>query len=210
MPRLLDLSGQRFGRVTVIQRSHGKGHSIYWRCLCDCGNSTALLGSGLRDGKTISCGCARRSDPDSGMNPKDYAILAKCWRELIRRCTSSHDAHFPNYGGRGIGVCERWSSPDGLEFFIRDMGVRPSAHHSIDRKNNMADYSPDNCRWATLTEQNRNRRSNRYFEWDGETLLLADWSRKLGIHSSTIKRSLSRGKTIGDLIKQGPSMSRIK
>jgi hypothetical protein len=106
------------------------------------------------------------------------------------RCTATTNKDWPNYGGRGITVCERWSS---FENFIADMGERPSAKHSIGRIDNDGPYSPDNCRWELMHDQNRNKRSTVLLTHNGETLCIRDWSAKIGIPESTLYNRHRRG-----------------
>jgi hypothetical protein len=103
------------------------------------------------------------------------------------RCGSPSNRNYKGYGGRGIKVCERWGR---YENFLADMGRRPSPTHSIERKNNNGDYEPENCVWATKKEQGRNKRNNRWFTHDGETLTLSEWARKRGIKRTTLRMRL--------------------
>lgn len=105
------------------------------------------------------------------------------WKGMIRRCTDPTCKGYKNYGGRGITVCDRWLS---YENFIADMGKRPSARHSIERRNNSKGYDPDNCYWATRAEQNRNTRRSRFFEFNGKRQCMQDWAAELGITASLL------------------------
>jgi hypothetical protein len=111
---------------------------------------------------------------------------------MKERCTSANCSTYKYYGGRGIKVCERWSGEDGFENFYSDMGARPKGR-SLDRINNNGDYSPENCRWATIVEQNNNRRCTRMLEFMGESKPLTHWSNVTGIKRSTIRERLKRG-----------------
>jgi len=120
------------------------------------------------------------------------------WQNMRQRCTNSQHPDYPNYGGRGISVCTRWTS---FEAFYFDMGDRPKGL-TLERNNTNLGYSPDNCRWATPTEQSRNRRNNLYITHEGETLLLADWSRRLSIDAGTLRREWLRNGSLAPSIKQ--------
>lgn len=121
-----------------------------------------------------------------GQTTAEYRI----WNGMLRRTTKPSEPAFPLYGGRGIGVCDRWLS---FENFLADMGPRPSAKHSLDRIDNDAGYSPENCRWATQREQCANMRKNRWLTFDGRTQIIADWARETGLPSGTISNRLALG-----------------
>jgi hypothetical protein len=155
----IDLSGQRFGRLTVSGPEHGKPG--YWRCACDCGNtSIGVHGSHLRKGKSKSCGCLRielvkAKNLAHGMSARgNTAKIYWVWAGMLNRCNSPKHISYEYYGGRGIKVCERWKK---FENFYADMGD-PPAGHWIDRIDGNADYEPDNCRWATTKQQRANQR----------------------------------------------------
>jgi hypothetical protein len=160
MPALIDITGQRFGRLTVfnISREASKKH-VYWRCRCDCGTRLAVDGSALRNGHTQSCGCRQSEAASRTQRRHGHAInggsrMYQCWLNMIARCYNKNGTYYRNYGGRGITVCKRWRK---FENFLADMGERP-AGRSLDRINNDQGYSPANCRWATRSEQNKNKR----------------------------------------------------
>ena len=117
----------------------------------------------------------------------EYAI----WATMIQRCTNPKDAAYKNYGARGVTVCQRWRRS--FKAFLSDMGTRPSSEHSIERTNNAIGYTPENCRWATRTEQNRNTRRNVPLTVDGRTQLMADWATERGLAAATICKRIKRG-----------------
>lgn len=152
-----DIAGQKFTRLTVLERAESKGKHAAWKCVCDCGNEKIVMGANLRTGQVKSCGCLLRessrvrSTKHGLFGTPEYQIL----QSIIQRCENENDKSYEQYGGRGITVCERWKNS--LENFMTDMGNRPSSKHSIDRIEVHGNYEPDNCRWATKTEQSRNR-----------------------------------------------------
>jgi hypothetical protein len=158
-----DLTGHRFSRLTVIKFSHVHKQQSNWLCQCDCGKQTIVTAARLGFGHTTSCGCRQReASRENGCKnlrhgriktPEYYAYHA-----MIQRCNNPNYHHFYNYGGRGIKVCKRWLNS--FENFFADMGKKPSRRHSLDRKNNSGNYTPRNCRWATLKQQANNRRNN--------------------------------------------------
>jgi len=116
----------------------------------------------------------------------EYAI----WSGMKGRCLNANDKAYQNYGGRGITVCETWMR---FENFYNDMGNRPSLNHSLDRIDNNKGYCKENCRWAVRLEQENNKRTNTFYELNGERLTLANWARKINIESSTIKKRIDAG-----------------
>jgi len=158
----IDLSGKRFSRL-YVRRFHGvrKGFAL-WECGCDCGGTTVVSGAELRRGHTRSCGCLQRhrarecnvvhGGKVSGRQSSEYTA----WINLRSRCYSPQNADFADYGGRGIVVCPRWLTS--YAAFLADMGRKPTATHSIDRKDVNGNYEPSNCRWATPHEQRTNQR----------------------------------------------------
>lgn len=116
----------------------------------------------------------------NGKRTTEYSI----WKGIKRRCLKRNFRLYARYGGRGITMCDRWV--DSFPNFLADMGQRPSPDHSIERKDNSGPYSPDNCIWATRSEQARNRRSSRRITIGGETRLLCEWAEISGINSTLI------------------------
>jgi hypothetical protein len=157
---VVDLTGLRFGRVVVLARAGRVGvrRDARWRCRCDCGTETVIRADRLRDGTTRSCGCLHRPHGEAhGRGVLPGTVEYRTWEDMITRCTNPRTKGWPHYGGRGITVCDRWR--DRFAAFLADMGRRPSPAHSLDRfPNNDGNYEPGNCRWATWSEQMRNRR----------------------------------------------------
>lgn len=176
-PRFTDKTGMRFRRLTVVSYAGrasevGKnGRHLFWNCRCDCGKEVMVSGPALDGGVTASCGCLRvettkqRSTTHGDTRSREYRI----WMHMIRRAHYGTEAS-KDYVERGICVCERWLS---YQNFLSDMGRAP-ANHSIDRINNSAGYSPENCRWADASTQARNRRSNIIVTVDGRSMCLME------------------------------------
>lgn len=129
------------------------------------------------------------------------------WLAMIDRCTNPKCVGFKRYGGRGITICERWRRD--FAAFFADVGPRPAPKHSLDRKDNNGNYEPGNVRWATRTEQNRNKRTNHWIEYDGRRMLITDWAREMGVSTTAIRLRLARGWTVAATLttpSQRPAM----
>lgn len=192
----IDLTGKKFGRLFVIEQGGrtNKGE-ILWKCRCDCGTEKEVRGSKLRDGSVSSCGCLaiELTIQRSYIHGKSGSKIYITYRNMISRCYNSKNSQYKNYGERGITVCDRWrTKPNGFLFFLEDMGEAPSGT-SLDRINNNGPYSPDNCKWSTPEEQGRNKSNNRRITYQGITLNIRDWERKLGFPGKVINDRLRRG-----------------
>lgn len=197
--RFQNLTGMVFGRITVLEHAGKNWRGIHlWKCKCSCGNEKIIPGGNLRNGITISCGCYYRqclktrllkhghSPSEGGFSP-EY----RTWNHIKTRCHNPKSIGYQNYGGRGIRVCRRWRNS--FILFLKDVGLKPSPFHSIDRINPNGNYEPGNCRWATAKEQANNKRNNRLITIDGKTLNLAQWVEKMGISRNVIRQRLERG-----------------
>lgn len=155
--KFIDLTGRRFGKLKVLRRGPNKGEQPCWWCLCFCcGLKVSVRGDILRSGstKSYSCGCGQQSSNlkhgHAGRRTRTY----RTWESMISRCNNKKVINYERYGGRGIRVCKRWRK---FENFLKDMGERPPGK-TIDRKNPNDNYTPSNCRWATLKQQRANQR----------------------------------------------------
>lgn len=190
MPRKLNLTGHRYGKLIVVgegapQRASRK--HVMWRCRCDCGNTTETRASRLRSGHTTSCGCAVTKQNGLSTHP-----LYGTWVQMRHRCSNPEHESYKCYGGRGIKVCARWRS---FENFLADMGPRPSTKHQIDRKNNNGNYEPGNCRWALPIAQCRNTRTNRKITVLGQETVLSAAAERFNVPYWTVHKRLRLGWT---------------
>ena len=159
-----DLTGMKFGRLTVMKKMPNNGNNkVVWLCKCDCGNETVVIGSRLYTGKTKSCGCLTREKTIERSTRHGY-VHSKLYNtrlRMIRRCTNPKDKDYSYYGGRGIKVCSEWLDKEkGVVVFCewaKANGYKESL--TLDRIDVNGDYSPNNCRWVTMTVQGNNRRA---------------------------------------------------
>lgn len=190
------------GRWTVIERRGYRSAHIEWLCLCECGTRRTVSGGNLRSGASQSCGCLNREvvsamrtthgerargDRREAHKTAEYSA----WLGMKRRCAATAGKDFRDYASRGIMVCEEWRHD--FAAFLRELGRRPSNRHSVDRINTNGNYEPGNCRWATSSEQARNRRSNHIITSNGDTRLAIEWSESTGLLLTTITSRVQRG-----------------
>ncbi len=186
----INLVGKKFTHLLVQKRGENKGKEPCWLCLCDCGSITTVRGSGLRSGSTKSCGClARNVTKNRSITHGKFGTAEwRAWAAMKSRCYLQTNKSYSSYGGRGISVCEEWL--DSFEAFFADMGVRPSAHHQLDRINNNGNYERSNCRWATRKVNINNRRVT--VRYNG--LTLRELAEKSGENYATLKTRARRAK----------------
>ena len=177
--------GTKYGMLTVVSECGVNKHNkLIFSVLCDCGNTSTVTGASLRGGHVKSCGCMEGFRPTRG-GLSDTRVY-RAWSSMFRRCYNKDNPAYPSYGGRGIVVCERWKS---LDAFIEDMG-EPSEYDCIDRIDNDGDYTPENCRWATYTEQNNNRRNNRIVTVLGQPMTFINACRSVGVNEDVMRHRI--------------------
>lgn len=208
-----NLSGKRYGMLTVISFSHrekvsGK-YKYYWVCKCDCGKIVTRRVDGLKNKKSVvSCGCYRKKILDAHNfkinNPnkshgQTKTRLYKIYAKMKERCYYEKYPEYYLYGGRGIKLCDEW-----LKSFenFRDWAVQNGYDDSlsIDRIDPDGNYEPHNCRWADVYQQANNKRNNIQLTHNGETLTLPQWARKLGLPYSTLADRMKKGKSIEEIL----------
>jgi hypothetical protein len=210
-----NLVTQRFARLCVRaqeQRLRSSGHTREVWCLvsceCDASRTFWVRASHLVSGRTKSCGCLKREvtaarNRESVKHGKYGTLLYRCWTHIVQRTTNPRNKAFPLYGGRGITLYPPWlHDPAAFIAYIEQvLGERPSAYHSLDRKDNNGNYEPGNLRWATSSEQARNRRDNVSIRWhDGSTVTLAEVSERVGVALGTLWRRKNRGWTDAQIL----------
>lgn len=185
-----NLEGKRFGKLTVIARGENtKSGKSQWICVCDCGNrkSKPVTAYDLESGKVQSCGCLYK-ESNKGRNTthgKTYTRLYRIWCSMRQRCSNPTNQAFGKYGGKGVAICEEWG---GFQVFCEWALANGYADNlTIDRKDNSKGYSPENCRWATMKEQQNNRTNNRRITINGEVRTISEWSEITGIPKATLQ-----------------------
>jgi hypothetical protein len=206
-PRI-DMTGKRFGRLTVLSFDgpYGATTAAGWRCRCDCGEIVVRSGGGLRLGQSLSCGCLRKeklvSRNKAGRTYGTKSGQYRHWLGMIRRCHEEGSSNYKNYGAKGTTVCDRWRYS--YENFVKDMGKRPEGM-SLDRIDNNLGYSPENCRWATHKEQGANKRNVPILFIDGKAMTYPDACKHYGILYVTFKnRTNTLGWSVDAALKTPP------
>lgn len=198
--------GDRFGLWTVLSEVNPDPSDIKYRkkflAQCECGTVRVHRSDYLFAGKSTACGCIRKKlKTKHGLHKTaEYAA----WQSMKNRCLNSAFKQFCDYGGRGIKVCDNWLGEDGFNRFLKDMGKKPSKAHSLDRVDVNGDYEPSNCRWATKTQQQNNRRDNHYIEWNGVKKTVTEWARDIGAATDTIKHRIKVGWPLHEALTKPP------
>jgi hypothetical protein len=192
MGKFIDLTGQKFERLSVVKLMFIKNNRAYWQCRCDCNKEKIVRGSHLINGAIKSCGCLGRNNSlkHGHTRNKKQSRTYQIFAGILSRCYNINEPAYKNYGKRGITVCDRWNPKRGGSFenFLKDMGEIPKGL-TIDRINNnkLKDgYSPDNCKLSTMKEQARNRRSNVKFTLDNKEKCVSELAEENGIKVSTL------------------------
>jgi hypothetical protein len=181
MPKVKDITGQRFGRLVTLQITKStKRRDIQWLCQCDCGRKHITYGYLLRSGKTKSCGCGRSGVPRHGHAKRGMMHpLYSRWAGMHDRCRNPNHKQFKDYGGRGIKVCERWND---FAKFLDDVGEPPTFKHTIGRIDNNGNYEPNNFRWETRKENNNNQRPRKRIDQFTTAEIEAELARRIHLN----------------------------
>lgn len=182
--RVLDITGNRYGKLLVVSRVKSRNGRGTWSCLCDCGNTVVVTQNLLATGSTKSCGCLVKK------HGKRFDAVYNTWRGVKKRCNAPKHDSYPRYGERGIVYDPKWETFEG---FWEDMGGSYREGLTLDRIDTNGNYCKDNCRWATKTQQGRNKSDNRLIEHNGNIHCLSEWSEITGIRADTIAARIKRG-----------------
>lgn len=190
MSQLTNLVGVQFGKLITVKeldptiRPNGRRRR-YLECLCVCGGFKISSIDNLKSGKIDNCGCD--SSRHGGTNTKLYGV----WRRINQCCFDQNYVGYKNYGERGILLCEEWKSFVNFRDWALSSGYKIGL--SIERVNNNGHYEPSNCRWATVAEQNRNKRTNVFIDDNGTKVIATDFATKIGLPLSTVLYRLRKG-----------------
>lgn len=185
---------KKFNRLTILSTEtiKKKNYKKMAFCLCDCGSKRTIQYWRVVSGKTKSCGCLQREMAKTHGLTKTRTY--RIYRSMINRCYRKNNKDYYNYGGRGISICSSWHKS--FISFLKDMGHPPSEKHSIDRINNEHGYYKENCRWVTVKEQAKNKRTNIMYTHENKTECLSYWCKQMKIKWSTVYSRLNRGWSI--------------
>lgn len=174
----IDLTGKKYGKLTVIEPADVKKGHLRWKCKCDCGNERIVHGSSLKSGHTTSCGCYKTENAKklySSVRQNDKRLYA-VWNGIKQRCRNPNNFSYHNYGGRGIDICDEWAnSYEAFYYWAIENGYTHGLE--IDRKDYDGNYEPSNCRWVDDKAQANNRRNVSKFTIHGITNTLSEWCR---------------------------------
>lgn len=208
--KIRDLTGQRFGRLLVVERSNAIGEQVKWHCICDCGNECDVLSGNLLNGHTVSCGCYREEIRPyiASKHGMKHTRIYSVWEKLKARCENPNNPSYQRYGGRGITIFDEWKNhPDAFIEWAYKNGYDENAKYgecTIERIDNSRGYSPDNCKIANEKEQANNRRTNKLITHNGETKTLAQWRDQFGMtQAKAYYHLVTKNRTIQELIDKG-------
>ena len=212
--KIKDLTGQKFGKLTVIGLDDRGTRKTYWNCLCECGNIKSVRADSLQCGAIKSCGCLKKEQDKINLESPSvkksrefgskygHTRIHNIWAGMKSRCFNSKDPRFMDYGGRGITVCDEWKN-DFFAFYKWAIGNGYSENLTIDRIDNSKGYYPENCRWVDMEKQCRNRRSNVNIKIGNTTKTLKEWTEIFNLDYGTVSMRYQRNgfTTVDDLFK---------
>ena len=204
--RFIDLTGRRYGKLFVKEKleERGKNGQIVYLCVCDCGSgkNPLVLSSSLTLNIVRSCGCLNKEIVTT--HNSSYKPIYFTWTGIKTRCLNEKSPDYPRYGGRGIKICDRWLNS--FENFYEDMGDKPGPEYSLDRINSDGDYEKDNCRWATMIEQQNNRRNTLFITYKDKKYSISNLAREKGIEYATLRYRIENGWSVEDAVEKSLQM----
>jgi hypothetical protein len=200
MGQIIDLSGQKFNKLTVVKFIEVRNHKAIWLCDCDCGKKDVeAVGYELRNNHTKSCGCLHieKITKHGLRHTKLYGVH----KAMKQRCLNPNNQSYKNYGGRGIKVCAEWLGETGfITFHQWSLNNGYSEGLTLERNDTNGDYEPSNCEWATYKKQLNNTRRNRFITINGQSKTLSQWSELSGINKKTLSERVRLGWNEEDLL----------
>lgn len=189
---LKDLTGKRFGKLTVVSFDHMLRTRSYWKCVCDCGGTRIVSVDHLRNGDTVDCGCIvrKKAPPLHIKHNMSYSRLYQIWALMKARCNNPNRREYRWYGGRGIKVCEEWLEFTPFMNWAMKFGYNEDL--TLDRIDNDGDYCPSNCRWVSMDVQANNKSTNRYITHNGQTKTITQWATDNNMPYYVLKKRLDK------------------
>ena len=193
--KVKDLTGLRFGKLTVKKYCGIVNHRAMFECECDCGNTKIIQGTSLKLGHTRSCGCLAENNTDQTTHGLSKTHIYGVWNTMKSRCYNKNAQRYAFYGGRGITVCEEWRN-DFMSFYNWALSNGYKDGMTLDREDNSGNYEPSNCRWIDQKAQMNNMRRNQLLTHNGKTQTMAQWAEEKNLCYGTLWSRLNRGWTI--------------
>lgn len=191
MGKFVDLTGQRFGRLTVIKRAPNKGRRTVWLCECDCGTEKEIRQEDLRSNKTVSCGCyLHERITKHGMSEES---IYRTWASMKDRCLNANGASYERYGAKNRTVCEKWREFEPFYEYVSKLPHFGEDGYTLNRINNNGNYEPGNVEWATDIQQMNNMSANHLLEYRGSVHTVTEWARIKGLPIECFRNRISRG-----------------
>lgn len=206
-----DLTGQKFGKLTVLGISgRNKYNALIWMCKCDCGNYADVLSRSLITGHTKSCGCIKgykqvKHNTEIKYHGGSNIRLYHVWVDMKQRCINPNKSNYVWYGAKGISVCDEWKDFEKFKEWAYENGYddkAPVGYCTLDRIDNDKDYEPQNCRWVSMAEQNRNKSYHRYVEYHGEKYTVTQLADKVGMNKDTLVYRLNANWSVEDAVNK--------
>lgn len=197
MGKFIDLTGKKFGRLSVIKRTFNKNNNVCWLCLCDCGNYTVVRSCALIQGITKSCSCLHKEivKKSCKKNFEKHKLsksrINNIWFNIKQRCYNPKNPNYKYYGKKNISLCPEWQNFKNFYTWAMNNGYKDNL--TIDRIDNNGNYEPSNCRWVDLKVQENNRSNNRLIQYQNQIHTLAEWARITNIKYTTLKRRIDCG-----------------
>ena len=203
--RSIDITGQRYGRLVALGPVglDAQGN-IVWRCSCDCGKTTRVASMRMRSGHTKSCGCLSR---ELRVVIKTHGMcgtrIYEIWKDMVKRCNNPNGKAYANYGGRGIFVCAEWRHDfQAFYDYVSQLPNYDKKGYSLDRIDNEEGYRPENIRWSSRTQQNRNKRNTVMLTYNGKTQSLPAWADELGMSRKVLHDRIFRSWSVERALTQ--------